>query len=658
MKYPVIYIKGKGSHTARFSEMVEGRMYVVGDIGSAMRTLTSLRTDHAFILYEQRDPAADLSDIRLLNSWPGGGIVLITSRELTERERREYLRAGVNSAIAGDMPRKDFLRMLQFMGDYAFTHKPAAQNSPEVQIFRMPLWKRAFDIAASLSAILLLSPLLIVVAAAIKLDSPGPVVYKSKRVGSNYRIFDFLKFRSMRTDADRRLKELGELNQYAAQPQEADSGKMVLGEEEMRRLLEDTQNGMLYADDFVIAEETHTRSRPSRKRLREDRERSPHHPSGPFPAQIQHRRAASALQHPAGRHVGGGQPPAAALRSRTPHERRIYRTFHVPLRPHGPVAGRETRTGGQTLARTAQAARHRVRPQNVAVVRPEDNSAHIHGVHTERKRIKTATMKRAVFTLWLLLTAVAATAQGNSPDFEFGYSDLQRLSPDDYISLQLPPLHQLLENARNTPQVEYYNKAVEIQERELKNVRRNWQHYFKLNANYNYGSSDIYNQNYQDNSNQIWTTTTTGREQSWWNVGASFSLPIDEIFNRRNKIKQQKRRIEQVELDTERWLEEQRIKVIQQYTLAVQQLSVLRSAVEAMVTAQAQYRLSEADFINGKLDAQTLSRQKNIENVAIREYEEVRRSLNNALLTLEVLTRTPIISQPAPATDAQAPKTE
>ena len=50
MKYPVIYIKGKGSHTARFSEMVEGRMYVVGDIDSAMRTLTSLRTDHALSL--------------------------------------------------------------------------------------------------------------------------------------------------------------------------------------------------------------------------------------------------------------------------------------------------------------------------------------------------------------------------------------------------------------------------------------------------------------------------------------------------------------------------------------------------------------------------------------------------------------------------------
>ncbi|MCD7793750.1 MAG: sugar transferase, partial [Alistipes sp.] len=255
MKYPVIYIKGKGNRTARFSEMVEGRMYVAGDIGSAMRTLTSLRTEHAFILYEQRDPASDLSDIRLLNSWPGGGIVLITSGELTDTERREYLRAGVNSAVSGDIQQKDFLRTLQFMGDYAFTHKPVAQNSPEVQIFRMPLWKRAFDIAASFSAILLLSPLLIVVAAAIKLDSRGPVVYKSKRVGSNYRIFDFLKFRSMRTDADRRLKELGELNQYAARPQETDSGKMVLDEEEMRKLVEDTGTGILYADDLVIDEE-------------------------------------------------------------------------------------------------------------------------------------------------------------------------------------------------------------------------------------------------------------------------------------------------------------------------------------------------------------------------------------------------------------------
>ena len=256
-------------------------------------------------------------------------------------------------------------------------------------------------------------------------------------------------------------------------------------------------------------------------------------------------------------------------------------------------------------------------------------------------------MKKVVITLWALLIAAATAAQTEPTAPEFEYSDLQQLAPEDYINLQLPPLHTLMENARHAPQVGYYESNREIEERELKTVRRNWMHYFKLNANYNYGSSDIYNQNYQDSSIPVWTTTTTGRDQSWWNVGASFSIPIDELFNRRNKIKQQKKRIENTQYDMDRWYDDLRLKIIDSYTSAVQQLSILRSAAEAMIAAQAQYRMSEADFINGKLDAQALSRQKSIENVAIREYEQVRSNLNNALLRLEVLTHTPIINKSA-----------
>ena len=239
MKYPVIYIKGRGNHTARFTELTEGQMRIAGDIGAAMGKLMPLKDDHAFILYEQQGEE-DIRSIRFLRSWfPGAGIVLITSGQLTGEERRAYLGAGVNSAVPGDISRADFLRILQFMTDYTF------------------VWKRAFDIAASLSAILLLSPLLIAVAVAVRLDSPGPVIYKSKRVGSNYRIFDFLKFRSMRSDADRRLKELEDLNQYASAPAAEDDAKMTLDDEEIRKLLADTENGMLYADDFVIPEEAH-----------------------------------------------------------------------------------------------------------------------------------------------------------------------------------------------------------------------------------------------------------------------------------------------------------------------------------------------------------------------------------------------------------------
>lgn len=78
------------------------------------------------------------------------------------------------------------------------------------------LAKRAMDIAAALFGLIILSPLWVVVAILIKLDSKGPVFYISKRVGRNYKIFNFYKFRTMRVNADQMLKEVAHLNQYSS----------------------------------------------------------------------------------------------------------------------------------------------------------------------------------------------------------------------------------------------------------------------------------------------------------------------------------------------------------------------------------------------------------------------------------------------------------
>ncbi|MFS2177057.1 sugar transferase [Rhizobium pisi] len=60
--------------------------------------------------------------------------------------------------------------------------------------------KRAFDIVSSLSALLVLAPFLLLVAVLIKLDSPGPVLFKQTRWGRNCKTIKVYKFRSMRTD--------------------------------------------------------------------------------------------------------------------------------------------------------------------------------------------------------------------------------------------------------------------------------------------------------------------------------------------------------------------------------------------------------------------------------------------------------------------------
>lgn len=62
--------------------------------------------------------------------------------------------------------------------------------------------KRAFDVAFSFSAIVLGAPFLLVVGLAVKLDSPGPAIYRQVRVGRGGRLFDVYKFRSMHTDAE------------------------------------------------------------------------------------------------------------------------------------------------------------------------------------------------------------------------------------------------------------------------------------------------------------------------------------------------------------------------------------------------------------------------------------------------------------------------
>ncbi len=73
--------------------------------------------------------------------------------------------------------------------------------------------KRVFDMVFSASVLVLLSPVLAVIAAAIKLDSPGPVFYSSERIGKKGRVFRCTKFRTMVADAERRRAEIMHMNE-------------------------------------------------------------------------------------------------------------------------------------------------------------------------------------------------------------------------------------------------------------------------------------------------------------------------------------------------------------------------------------------------------------------------------------------------------------
>ncbi len=75
--------------------------------------------------------------------------------------------------------------------------------------------KRLFDLVSGILLLIILSPLFVVVAIAIKLDSAGPVFFVQERVGLNKRRFRMIKFRTMLADAEARMKEIEHLNEKA-----------------------------------------------------------------------------------------------------------------------------------------------------------------------------------------------------------------------------------------------------------------------------------------------------------------------------------------------------------------------------------------------------------------------------------------------------------
>lgn len=76
--------------------------------------------------------------------------------------------------------------------------------------------KRLLDIVGALGGLVLLGPLMLVLAVLVRLDSPGPAFFRQIRLGRGGRPFWCLKFRTMATDAERRLRELEAMNEVGS----------------------------------------------------------------------------------------------------------------------------------------------------------------------------------------------------------------------------------------------------------------------------------------------------------------------------------------------------------------------------------------------------------------------------------------------------------
>ena len=218
------------------------------------------------IFLEKDDVREDLETIQKLRKLYSTAYIILFANFLDKEEKIAYIKVGVNCVITESITKEELLRLLAIAED--FLSKKAICDKKDkkpdrLYSFHLPLWKRAFDIAASLGAILCLSPIFAITAIAIELESKGPIVYKSKRVGSSYKIFDFYKFRSMYPDADKRLAEYKTQNQYNAEVERlGPSTSAVL----QVPLVNDRSAGsLLYSDNFSTTEHDYLKNKSTER---------------------------------------------------------------------------------------------------------------------------------------------------------------------------------------------------------------------------------------------------------------------------------------------------------------------------------------------------------------------------------------------------------
>ena len=253
-----IYIGNNRIIIDHLSKVTGGMFVAVSSSQKAAKVIDGIRERYNIsILYEQTDVReADCIEITYLRKrYPRVYITLITEA-LEPEHRKSYLQAGVNNTLPPHAEENSIQHMNAYLKarkesklkEFSETHRKVLNT------FRLPMWKRTFDILFAGTAVIILSPILIGTAIAIRMESKGKVIYKSQRVGSNYQIFDFLKFRSMYTNADKRLKELNALNQYQIEEVESSDEGPEIRFDDLTGT-PDEEETLLISDDFVVSEQ-------------------------------------------------------------------------------------------------------------------------------------------------------------------------------------------------------------------------------------------------------------------------------------------------------------------------------------------------------------------------------------------------------------------
>ena len=143
----------------------------------------------------------------------GHGLIpfIILLSEIKNEDRKLAMQEGITEIFSKPLNINSLkIRLPYLIENYNYSK---VSNTTDTG-FKLPFAKRIFDIIFSGLAMIILSPIFLIIAILVKIESKGPIIYFSLRAGSGYSVFKFFKFRSMYIDSENNLNNFLHLNQY------------------------------------------------------------------------------------------------------------------------------------------------------------------------------------------------------------------------------------------------------------------------------------------------------------------------------------------------------------------------------------------------------------------------------------------------------------
>mgnify|MGYP001024633680 CR=1 FL=1 len=203
--------------------------------------------------------------------------------------------------------------------------------------------------------------------------------------------------------------------------------------------------------------------------------------------------------------------------------------------------------------------------------------------------------------------------------------------------MELPPLSVFLDAVSENATVKKAQSQIAQVKNEYRLEKREWWNYFRLNANYAFGRFNTINENSETFVD--WYQSTSVGTRHTFNLGASFSIG----FNRPIKLKDYRYKIEQLQYAQDEVMEDRKLKILEAYNAVTEQLATIKAKAETAALYNAQIKISEYNFVQGKITITELAVERARRSGAVTIYEQARVALHNSIILLEMLTNVKII---------------